>query len=67
MREVYKEPRVKVACYMSNIIWIQAAQQRKMVKDINVSVMSEVTKTMKFDGNNITLEGEVQDQEWEPR
>lgn len=69
MREVYKEARVKVACYMSksNIIWIQAAQQRKMVKDINVSVMSEVTKTMKFDGNNITLEGEVQDQEWEPR
>ena len=58
MREVYKETRVRDACYMvkSHIIWIQVSWQRKMLKKTNavvneaVLVMNKDNKTTKFYG-----------------
>ena len=41
-------------------------KEKDAVVNEAVSVMKEVDKRMKFDGNNIILEREVQDLEWKP-
>ena len=41
-------------------------KEKDAVVNEAVSVMKEVDKIMKFDGNNIMLEREVQDLEWKP-
>lgn len=41
-------------------------KEKDAVVNEAVSVMKEVDKIMKFDGNNIILEREVQDLEWKP-
>ena len=41
-------------------------KEKDAVVNEAVSVMKEVDKIMKFDGNNIILEREVLDLEWKP-
>ena len=41
-------------------------KEKDAVVNEAVSVMKEVDKIIKFDGNNIILEREVQDLEWKP-
>ena len=74
MRDVYKETRLCVACYMSKSEnrLIQAAWRRDTLKEENAVVtearttMEEAWITLEFKGNMIQLNGEQIDQEWKP-
>ena len=74
MRDVYKETRLRVACYMSKSEnrWIQAAWRRETLKEENAVVtearttMEEAGITLEFKDNMIQLNGEQIDQEWKP-
>ena len=46
--------------------WGEMLKEKDAVVNEAVSVMKEVDKIMKFDGNNIILEREVLDLEWKP-
>ena len=74
MRDVHAETRKRVACYMckSNNKWIQVEWQRETVKENNTTIkeavkaMMEIDKTLAFVENNVRLEGEILELEWEP-
>ena len=74
MRDLYKETRLRMACYMSKSEnrWIQAARRRETLKVENAAVneartiMEEVGMRLKFDDNAIQLNGERIEQEWKP-
>ena len=71
MRDVYKETRLRVACYMSKAEnrWIQAAWRRETLKEENAVVtkarttMEEAGITLEFKDNMIQLNGEQIDQD----
>ena len=72
--DVYKETRLRVACYMSKSEnwWIQAAWRRETLKEENAVVtearttIKEAGITLEFKDNMIQLNGEKIDQEWKP-
>ena len=73
MRDVYKETRVRVACYMarSRNIWIEAAWKREINEEENtiytesILIMEEVGVKMRFEGKSIRIDGEFIDEEKE--
>ena len=74
MRDLYKETRLRIACYMSKLEnrWIQAARRRETLKVENAvvneaqTIMEEVGMRLKLDDNTIQLNGERIEQEWKP-
>ena len=76
LRDVYKETRLRVACYMakSNNRWIETAWTRQMIKEANaivmdsIKAMEEVGVRLRFKGKSIRLDEEVIDEEreWKP-
>ena len=74
MLDVYKETRLRVACYMSKSEnrWIQAAWKRETLKVENAAVtearttMEELGIRVKFEDNAIQLDCEWIEQEWKP-
>ena len=72
MRDVYKETRVRVTCYMlkSENPWIQSAWRRELLKEGNavvreaITVMEEVGKSIQFEERNIRLEEELIETDW---
>jgi hypothetical protein len=74
MRDVYKETRVRVACYMlkSENRWIHAAWRRESLKEENavvseaVTIMQEVGKAIQFEDNKVGLDGELLVMEGKP-
>ena len=76
LRDVYKETRLRVACYMakSNNQWIETAWTREMIKEENaivmesIKTMEEVGVRLRFKGRSIRLDDEVIDEEreWKP-
>ena len=74
VRDVYKETRLRVACYMSKSTsqWIKAAWRREQLKEENaiiaecLTIMEEVEVRMRFEGGNIRLDDEVVEAEWKP-
>ena len=74
MRDVHKETRLRVACYMSRSEnrSIQASWRRETLKEENAVVtearttMEEAGITLEFKNNMIQLNGEKIDQEWKP-
>lgn len=73
MRDVYKETRLRVACYMAKSTnrWIETAWLREMTKDNNaivvesVTTMHEVGLRLSFEENSIQLGDDVFDAEVE--
>ena len=73
MRDVYKETRLRVACYMakSNNRWIKAAWKREAIKEENAIVMEsimtmeEVGIRLQFEGQSIRIDDEKIDEERE--
>ena len=73
LRDVYKERRLRAACYMakSNNRWIETAWTREMIKEENTVVMEsiktieEVGVRLRFKGKSIRLDDEVIDEERE--
>ena len=72
MRDVYKETRLRMACYMSKSEnkWIQAVWRRETLKEEN-AVVTEARTTMekggmrlKYEDNAIQLDGARIEQEW---
>ena len=65
IQDVYKETRLRVACYMSKSenMWIQAACRRETLKVENAvmigaqTTMEEVGMRLKFEDNAIQLDG----------
>ena len=63
MRDVYKETRLRVACYMAKSTnrWIKAAWRREQMKEENAIVMesmmamNEVGVRLRFEGDSIRL------------
>ena len=76
LRDVYKETRLCVACYLakSNNRWIETVWTREMIKDENaivtesIKTMEEVGVRFRFKGRLIRLDDEVIDEEreWKP-
>ena len=74
MRDVYKETRLRMACYMSKSEnrWIQVPWKRETLKVENAAVtealttMEEESVRLKFDDNAIHLDGEQIKQKWKP-
>ena len=76
MRDVYKETRLRVACYMakSSNQWIEAVWMRETIKEENavvmesINTMAEVGVRLSFEQRSIRLEDEVIDEEreWKP-
>ena len=76
LRDVYKETRLRVACYMakSNNQWIETAWTREVIKEDNaivmesIKTMEEVGVRLRFKGRSIRLDDEVIDEarEWKP-
>ena len=72
MRDIYKETRMRVACYMacSENRWISAAWKREMLKEENsiiqeaIQTMTEVGVEIEFEGDNICIDGELINQGW---
>ena len=69
MKNIYKETRMRVACYMacSENKWIRAVWRRGNTKEEN-SIVEEAMKTIEnvgveiqFEGGNIRLNGELID------
>ena len=67
MRDVYRETRLRVACYMacSTSSWIRAAWRREIMKEEN-AIVTEAVKTMEdvgvriqFEEGSILIDGEV--------
>ena len=74
LKEIYKDRRLKVACYMacSENKWISVAWRREKTKDKN-SIVKEAMKTMedvgveiRFEGGNIWIDGELINGGWKP-
>ena len=69
---IYKETRLRVACYMSKstIQWIKAAWRREQRKEENaiiaecLTIMEEVGVRIRFEGGNIRLDDELVEAEW---
>ena len=67
MRDVYKETRLCIACYMSKSMseWIKAAWRREQLKKENaimaecLTIMEKVGVRMRFEGGNIRLDNEL--------
>ncbi len=75
MRDVYKETRLRVACYMAKSTnrWIKAAWRREQMKEENAIVMesimtmNEVGVRLRFEGDSIRLDDEIIDDDREYR
>ena len=72
MRNVYRETKLRIACYMekSESPWIQVAWDREKEKEY-ISIWRQAQKAMlglgrriEFDGRNIILEGERLEGTW---
>ena len=74
MRDVYKETRLRVTCYMAKSIneWIKVAWKRETLKDENsiideaVATMAQLGADIQFEDNAVKLGGERIDAEWKP-
>ena len=72
LREVYKETRLRVACYMvtSANIWIKATwrsetmKESSSIKDEAIGTIKAVGKTLDFEGESVILEGEKINGDW---
>ena len=74
MKDIYKETRLRVTCYVacSKNKWISAARRRENIKEEN-SIEEEAMKTMdnvrveiQFERGNIWVDGELIDRGWKP-
>ena len=74
LRDIYKETRLRVTCYMACLQnkWIKAAWRRENTKEEN-SIVEEATKTMEdveveiqFEEDNIQIDGELIEEGWKP-
>ena len=74
MRDVYKETRLRVTCYMdkSTNEWIKVAWKRETLKNENsmideaVATMAQLGAGIQFEDNAVKLGGERIDAEWKP-
>ena len=74
MRDVYKETRQRVTCYMAKSTneWIKVTWKREMLKDENsmidevVAMMAQLGADIQFEDNAVKLGGERIDAEWKP-
>ena len=74
MRDVYKETRVRVTCYMAKSTneWIRVAWKRETLKDENstideaVATMAQLGADIQFENNAVKLGGKRIDGEWKP-
>ena len=74
MRDVYKETRLKVTCYMAKSTneWIKVAWKREMLKNENsmrdeaVAMMAQLGADIQFEDNAVKLGGKRIDAEWKP-
>ena len=74
MKDVYKETRLRDACYMlkSANRWIKAAWRREQLKEENaiiaecLTVKEEVGVRMRFEGDNLRLDEQLIELEWKP-
>ena len=74
MKDVCKETRLCVACYMlkSPNRWIKAAWRREQLKEENaiiaecLTIMEEVGTRMRFEGDNLRLDEQLIELEWKP-
>ena len=73
VRDIYKETRMRVACYMacSENRWISAAWKRDTLKEENSIIPQEAIQTMTdvgvetgFEEGNIRIDGELINQGW---
>ena len=74
MKDIYKETRLRVACYMtcSENKWISTTWKRENTKGEN-SIVEEAMKTMdnvgveiQFEESNIWIDGDLIDGGWKP-
>ena len=74
LRDIYKETRVRVTCYMACLEnkWIKAAWRRQNTKEEN-SIEEEAMKTMEdveveiqFEEGIIWIDGELIEERWKP-
>ena len=74
MKDVYKETRLRIACYMlkSPNRWIKAAWRREQLKEENsivaecLTIMEEIVMRMRFEGDNLKLDEQLIELEWKP-
>ena len=74
MRDVYKETRLRVTCYMAKSTneWITDAWKKETLKDENsmidevVAMMAQLRADIHFGDNAVKLGGERIDAEWKP-
>ena len=74
LRDIYKETRLRVACYMACLEnkWIKAAWRRENTKEEN-SMVEEAMRTMEdveveiqFEEGSIRIDGELIEEGWKP-
>ena len=74
LRIIYKETRLRVACYIACLQnkWIKAAWRRENTKEDN-SIVEEAIKTIEdvgveiqFEEGNIQIDGELIEEGWKP-
>ena len=74
MRDVYKETRLRVTCYMAKSTneWIKVTWKRETLQDENsmidemVATMAQLGADIQFEDNAVKVGGELIDAEWKP-
>ena len=74
LRDIYKETRLRVACYMACLQnkWIKAAWRRENTKEENsiveeaIMTMEDVEVEIQFEEGNIQIDGELTEEGWKP-
>ena len=74
MRDVHKETRLRVTCYMAKSTneWIKVTWKRETLKNKNsmidevVAMMAQLGADIQFEDNAVKLGGEQIDTEWKP-
>ena len=74
MKDVYKETRPCIVCYMLKSLnrWIKAAWRREQLKEENaiiaecLTIIEEVGVRLRFEGDNLRLDEQLIELEWKP-
>ena len=74
LRDIYKETRLRVTCYMACLEnkWIKAAWKRENTKEKNsvvedaMKIMEDVEVEIQFEEGNNWIDGELIEEGWKP-